>query len=169
LARRPASLFQHDHSRNLICESTMRPIIVLHTICYRIAGLLIGTVKVLCGGAIVMALAIATFILAAQLTRYARLGDWHPVPNAELIEILKMTVAAAETSGLSKWIGVVLALPATLSLFLGVIGLLCMMMLMNRLERMRRLYHPRLARRQAMLQEIEAAMGAVTQRAPTWR
>ena len=118
------------------------------------AGLLTRGFKAVVVCVLGIALALLTFVLAAQLTRYGRTGEWHPVPNAELLDILKIDVASLE----GEAFGFLLERPTTLTLLCVALACLLLAKVMSVLERKRKAHHPAGAHRQAMITDIEQAL-----------
>jgi hypothetical protein len=96
------------------------------------------------------------FILAAQFTRLGSTGDWRAVPLSEFLEIIRVS-PPGEPDQAGQAFGFVLALPATLTLFVAAIGFWIIGRAMNRLRRREReRFHS--SRQNALIGDIERAI-----------
>ena len=109
--------------------------------------------------AFVAALAMAApmlFILAAQFTRLGSTGDWRAVPLSEFLEIIAVSPPGEPIDQAGQVLGFILALPATLILFLATLGFWIIGRAMNRLRRgERERFHS--SRQKALIGDIERA------------
>jgi hypothetical protein len=107
----------------------------------------------------VAALAMAApllFILAAQFTRLGSTGDWRAVPLSEFFEFIRISAPAEATDQTGQAFGFILALPATLILFVAALGFWIFGRAMNRLKRREReRFHS--SRQKALIGDIERA------------
>ncbi len=125
---------------------------------YWSTGALIRAFKLLFWSATIACILVLIFVLTAQSAHYGAMGNWRPVPNALLLDILKIDLPPAETDEFSNLIRVLLDLPATLTLLSIAIASFLMTRLTKALERRRRSHDLRGAHHRAMLKDIEEAL-----------
>jgi hypothetical protein len=101
---------------------------------YRTAGLLIGCTRVLVFSAMIVTVLLVIFVLSAQLYRWWKAGEWHPVPVTELLQILGLGIVPDDLKDFRHIIEMLLALPATLTLFLVIVVLVCIKRLLDKVE-----------------------------------
>jgi len=94
---------------------------------YGVADLMICCAKVAIYGALMIVVAPLLFVLAAQLYGWSQGGNWHPVTVTELLELLGFADHQQAP-------GFLLALPATLTLFVVAIALFLLKRLLGKLE-----------------------------------
>ena len=123
--------------------------------CCRLGWLLLSVIRCLVLGAMFVAAALLMFILAGQLKRFGWSGEWHPVPNAEMLEIMNIDVSTLAEPEFGSLIRPLIDAPATLCLAVVVAAMLIIMWSTRGLERKLRFYDPHGARRKAMIKAIE--------------
>ena len=133
----------------------MRILESLAWICCRGGWLVLSMIRRVVLGAMLISAALMAFILAAQLTRYGRTGAWHPVPVAELLEILKIDAMAIQDATRGSLISRLIDAPGTLCLAAVVAVLFVAFRSTRDLERSLHRYDPFGLRRKAMIREIE--------------
>jgi hypothetical protein len=117
--------------------------------------LLLSALRSLILGATLVLAAILAFVVAAQVTRYSRTSEWHPVPNAELLEIMNIDVRSMDGQAADGLARSLIDVPAPLCLGLIVVFLLIVIRSTRGLEWNLRTYDPHGARRGAMIRQIE--------------
>ena len=96
------------------------------------------------------------FILAAQFTRLGSTGDWRAVPLSEFLEFIKIGAPGEPADQAGQALGFILALPATLILFVAALAFWIVGRAMNRLKRREReRFHS--SRQKALIGDIERA------------
>ena len=126
----------------------------LHWLWCRGGWLLLSVFRCFVLGVMSVAIAVLGFILAAQLTRYVRFGEWHPVPNAELLDILKIHALLTSRPAFDLVVRPLMDAPATLCLVVVVLALFAVMWLTRGLEHNLRTYDSYGARRKALITQI---------------
>ena len=96
------------------------------------------------------------FILAAQFARLGSTGDWRAVPLSEFLEFIKIGAPGEPADQAGQALGFILALPATLILFVAALAFWIVGRAMNRLKRREReRFHS--SRQKALIGDIERA------------
>ena len=96
------------------------------------------------------------FILAAQFARLGSTGDWRAVPLSEFLEFMKIGAPGEPADQAGQALGFILALPATLILFVAALAFWIVGRAMNRLKRREReQFHS--SRQKALIGDIERA------------
>jgi hypothetical protein len=99
---------------------------------YGVLDLLICCVKLVIYGGLIVVIVPLLFVLAAQLYGWSFGGNWHPVPVTELLQILGFE--PSRSSSMQQSLGFLLALPATLALFVIAVLLFFLERWLGRLE-----------------------------------
>jgi len=132
---------------------------VLNYVCDWTAGLLICGLRIIFSAIAVVSALLLCFLVSAQFTRYLRAAEWPSVQNLDLLEIFRVPLPPAPTNDfVNTAVSRMLELPATPTAAVLLIASILMLVVAARIEQRRQSGDPRIARRQAILADIEKAI-----------